>query len=182
MFVEQSEEDLNTLLFMGDFKWAPNSDAIEYIVDSVFPALVSLLPQLRLEVVGRNATEKLKRLCERPQITFHGEVDEIEKYVRRAGFILSYVRIGGGVRLKVLESLARGKLVISNQTSTEGIRDKSVMIVSDSFEELASQISSYQNDPKRVEVMKKKAFDYAHGTHSISNSMEMMLSHLVLRH
>jgi len=171
-----SDGDENTLVFFGDYKWFPNYDGILYILESVFPKLKKRVPDAKLIVAGRNADKKILSLCIQDGVTFVGEVTSIDTLLSGCSYVLALVRIGGGIRLKVIESLAAGKIVISNVPSAEGILDKTVIIVDDDLNELVEKIDNLMRDKLAFNIMRQKAIDYAVQNHSIEASTAYLLN------
>lgn len=125
--------------FFGDYGWYPNLDGLFFILNSVWPGIHKAIPSAKLYVAGRNATKELVDLCKNtPGVVFFGEVDDINVFLEPVSFVLSPIRIGGGIRLKVIEGMACSKVVIVNQCSSEGVIDKSHMLFLESAEFISS--------------------------------------------
>lgn len=128
--------------FFGDYGWYPNLDGVFYILTSVWPDIKKAIPSAKLHIAGRNATKELVALCANtPGVVFFGEVDDIGYFLSDVSFVLSPIRIGGGIRLKVIEGMASSKVVIVNECSSEGVIDKSHML----FLEDSDFVSSLRN-------------------------------------
>jgi glycosyltransferase involved in cell wall biosynthesis len=110
-----------SLFHIGDLEWKPNLDGLQWFVDEILPLIVKNFPKTQLFVYGKN-TEKLII------------PSELKKNVVKSGFVLNLwnelldkqigivpLRIGSGIRIKVLELLAQGHLVVSTEIGKEGI-------------------------------------------------------------
>ncbi|MCK6210816.1 glycosyltransferase family 4 protein [Georgenia sp. EYE_87] len=101
--------------FIGNFEYWPNVDAYRVLVDS-------WLPRLRSEgwsvlVAGRHSHV----LGEPPPgITLLGEVPSVADFYREVSVTLAPIRLGGGMKVKVLESLAKGVPVIGTDFAFDG--------------------------------------------------------------
>jgi glycosyltransferase involved in cell wall biosynthesis len=166
-FVNINTEDDNKFLFMGDYKWFPNYESAIYILTEIFPALHFAFPDIELLLIGRNAPESLINLANNTKnVAFLGEVPDIHPYIEKVGFVLAPVLTGGGVRLKILESLAQGKVVITNSCGAEGIADQNVMIVEDSIEQMIIKLNELFTSKNKKLSLKKAAYNYTHQFHS----------------
>jgi glycosyltransferase involved in cell wall biosynthesis len=109
-----------TLVFSGTLDYRPNNDAVLWFVDQVLPLILQKRPSARLLVVGRRPPRALQSLAS-PSVTIVGEVPDARPFIAGAGVYVVPMRIGGGVRLKVLEALALEAAVVSTAMGAEGI-------------------------------------------------------------
>ncbi len=110
------------LVFTGSMDWLPNEDAILHFCREVLPLLRQAEPRVSLAVVGRNPTPAVQRLAEQdPQVEVTGRVDDVRLHVARAVLSIVPLRIGGGTRLKIYESMAMGRAVVSTTVGAEGL-------------------------------------------------------------
>ena len=111
-----------TILFMGAFDWRPNLDAVKLLLDTIFPAVRVQLPDARLAIVGRRPPQWLKQQVERLEgAVLHADVPDVKTYLESSAVMAVPLRIGGGSRLKILESLAAGLPVVSSRVGAEGL-------------------------------------------------------------
>lgn len=124
--------DGNHLLFVGNFAYAPNLDAARVLVTEVLPAVASQLPDTRLTVVGANPPAWLARAAHSDsRITVTGWVPDLAACLDSADVVVCPLRIGGGVKVKVLEALQRAKAVVTTPVGAQGldrVRDSSVVV------------------------------------------------------
>ncbi len=108
------------ILFIGEFKWVQNRDAIEWIVKEIWPKLrEEFIPSMtdggmKLWVVGRNIPQSIRKLTNDKSIVFDDEAPkETEKIYEAADLLLAPIRVGGGTSFKILEAMASGVPVIT---------------------------------------------------------------------
>jgi glycosyltransferase involved in cell wall biosynthesis len=109
-----------SILFVGNFYHPPNVDAARRLAGSIFPAVQRQFPQLKLFIVGENPPADLKRAASE-HIIVTGRVPNLTPYLDRAALLVAPVYLGGGIRIKVLESLAAGKAVVTTPLAAEGL-------------------------------------------------------------
>lgn len=109
------------LLFVGNFENAPNLEGIEWFVEKVWPALRARRPRESLTIAGAGAPERLRALDGSLGIRFLGELPDLAPLYGEHRVLLVPIRAGSGTRLKVLEGLASGIMVVSTALGVEGL-------------------------------------------------------------
>ena len=108
------------ILFIGEFKWVQNRDAIEWILKEIWPKLrAEFIPSMtdkgiKLWVVGRNIPSSIRKLTTDRDIVFDESAsDKTEEIFKRSDLLLAPIRIGGGTSFKILEAMASGVPVLT---------------------------------------------------------------------
>lgn len=111
----------DTLVFSGTLDYRPNVDALVWFAHEVLPLLRARRPSLRVLAVGRRPAPALQQLALQRQIVLTGEVADARPFLAGAAVYIVPMRIGGGVRLKLLEALALAAPVVSTRMGAEGV-------------------------------------------------------------
>jgi glycosyltransferase involved in cell wall biosynthesis len=121
-----------TLLFTGNYEYAPNVDAALRLAREVLPAVQARIPAARLWLVGNAPPPELQALASEA-ITVTGRVPDVRPYLARASVFVSALRLGAGIKNKVLEALAMGCPVIATPLSVDGIaaRDGQEVVIAE---------------------------------------------------
>jgi glycosyltransferase involved in cell wall biosynthesis len=137
--LDPAGEQQGGILFVGNYTHPPNVDAALWLGNEIMPLLRRLCPGARLTLVGPYPPDAVQALACR-DITVTGRVPEIEPYFEKASVILAPVRIGGGMRMKVLQAMALGKPVVTTSRGADGLvvdGQKPPAVVADEAEEIA---------------------------------------------
>jgi exopolysaccharide biosynthesis WecB/TagA/CpsF family protein len=110
-----------TLIFCGAMDYTPNVDALRWFFSDIHPRLLELVPSLRCLVVGRSPTAEIEAFSSKKGVVVTGGVPDVRPYYRRAWLQVVPLRIGGGSRLKIPESLAMGTPVVSTTIGAQGL-------------------------------------------------------------
>jgi len=152
----QPQRDPRRVLFLGSLEWRPNLDAVRLLLDTIFPAVLGQLPQARLCIVGRKPPEWLRqRAAEVPWVELHADVPDVRPYLATSSVMTVPLRIGGGSRLKILESLASGLPVVSTRVGAEGlalVHDRDLVLV-DQAETMAEALVQALKQPERMAAL-----------------------------
>ena len=110
----------STVVFVGNFVHAPNVEAALSLLRDILPLARTELPELRACVVGRDPPDELRRLADE-LTTVTGFVPDVTPYLDRATVVVAPIWSGGGMRVKVLETLAAGKALVATPRALEGL-------------------------------------------------------------
>jgi glycosyltransferase involved in cell wall biosynthesis len=110
-----------TLVFSGTLDFRPNVDAVVWFVREVLPRVRARRSDVRLLLVGKRPAPALRRLADEGALLLTGEVSDVRLYLAGASVYIVPMRIGGGVRLKLLEALALELPVVSTRMGAEGL-------------------------------------------------------------
>ncbi len=110
-----------SLSFIGSLDWMPNQEGLRWFLDKVWqPLLAPNFPELSFHIAGRTAPRWLQEL-EMERVTFHGEVPSAADFLNQHSVMVVPLLSGGGMRAKILEGMAVGKVVLSTPLGMEGI-------------------------------------------------------------
>ena len=109
------------LLFAGVMDYPPNADGVMLFARSILPRIRAFVPDVKLFVVGHSPPARVKALGRQPGIEVTGYVKDILPYYRRSKVTVVPLRAGGGTRLKILESMALGRPVVSTTVGCAGL-------------------------------------------------------------
>ena len=102
-----------------DFR--PNIDAVRWFCATCWPRIARAHPGATFAIVGRNPTAAVRALAALPGVRVTGAVPDTRPWVAGAEVYVVPMRIGGGVRLKLLQALAMGRAIVSTRMGAEGI-------------------------------------------------------------
>ena len=110
-----------TMLYCGAMDYTPNVDALRWYFAEMHDRILEHVPNLRLFIVGKTPTDEVLAYASKKGVTVTGSVDDVRPYYRSAWLQLVPLRIGGGTRLKIVESLAIGTPVVSTTVGAQGL-------------------------------------------------------------
>ncbi len=109
------------VLFLGNYEYAPNVDAIEWALDDILPKVWERCPQARMSVCGFGMPGSWRERWKDPRIEWQGFVPNLLTLQSSSSVFLAPLRHGGGSKLKVLEALAAGLPLASTAQGVSGL-------------------------------------------------------------
>jgi sugar transferase (PEP-CTERM/EpsH1 system associated) len=155
---EDITEISERLVFTGSMDFRPNVDAVTWFGREVWPLIRREKPTATFYIVGRRPSPAVQSLSSLPGITVTGKVPDARPHVREAALYIVPMRMGGGVRFKVLEALALGKAVLTTSMGADGINLTPGIHaeVADSAEDFAAAAIALLNDQNRRRELAEK--------------------------
>ncbi len=118
--VRRDLKEKHTILFWGAMGRRENSDAVGWFLTDIFPHIQKEVPDAKLLVVGSNPPEWLRQMASE-NIIVTGFVEDPVPYFERARIAIAPLRLGAGIKVKVLECLSAGIPVVATDIGAEGI-------------------------------------------------------------
>jgi glycosyltransferase involved in cell wall biosynthesis len=116
-----AESVAGRVAFVGPTYSYPNWDAVEFLLQEIWPRVRAADRSTSLRLIGRAAPADQARYDAEPGVTTLGYVPDIRPAVSEARCCVVPIRIGGGTRLKILDAWAMGKAVVSTSIGCEGL-------------------------------------------------------------
>ena len=121
---EQNDKEFcpcSEFVFVGSGSHYPNQDAMIWFASEILPLLREKMPQVRLHVVGRwSKKDKDVIPGNNPEIIFEGFVDDLSSFINGKISIIP-LRIGSGLRVKILEAIEAKSPFITTMKGVEGL-------------------------------------------------------------
>ncbi len=143
-FLEHESGGPPTLLFVGLLLYSPNADAARWMIGTILPRIRKEVPDCRLDIVGVEAPEDLRKLASSRGrgVRLVGGIEELSPCYQSSQIAVVPLRAGGGTRLKILEAMAFGRAVVSTSLGCEGLSvvDGEHLLIADTAETFASAV------------------------------------------
>lgn len=143
-------ETANRILFVGAMNRPANVDAIRWFFRRAWPAVREEAPEARLLVAGGGMPEMLKKeLSADPRVALAGYVERVEEVYKSSAVFVAPILAGGGIIVKILDSMAAGVPVVTTAYGNEGIRAKpgEEIVIADRPEDFSTSVVRLLRDP-----------------------------------
>lgn len=120
--IRSSFEERQHFLTIGNFRHAPNRDAVYRLKKEIWPFVRRELPDADLNIYGAYPTPEIKALHQ-PGEGFYikGRTEDAEAVVERARVLLAPLRFGAGLKGKLVEAMRCGTPSVTTGIGAEGI-------------------------------------------------------------
>lgn len=147
-----------SLYHLGSMDWMPNIESLDWFLDKVWPLLHKELPQVKLYLAGRKMPDVLLNLNEEGVIVA-GEVEDAQAFISSKQINIVPLRSGSGIRVKIIEAMAAGKVVVSTTIGAQGIdcRDSKDILIADTPEAFVEKIRYCVENPEAAQEIGSNA-------------------------
>jgi glycosyltransferase involved in cell wall biosynthesis len=112
--------DTLSVFHLGSMDWMPNLEAVDWFLKNVLPKVLSKNKYVKLFLAGKSMPQHLLGL-QSQHIFVEGEIKDAKNYMNTKDVMIVPLLSGGGMRVKIIEGLALGKIIISTSIGAEGI-------------------------------------------------------------
>jgi glycosyltransferase involved in cell wall biosynthesis len=150
----------HALFFLGALDWLPNIEAIQWFVLQIWPEIHRIYPEMRFHVAGRNPSPSLAlMLSQRKGVEFYGEVANARSFMQPYSIMVVPLFSGSGIRVKIIEAMQLGKIVIASAKAVDGIPavDGEHLFIAESLSDYASCIRKLISTPQLAATVSENA-------------------------
>jgi glycosyltransferase involved in cell wall biosynthesis len=109
------------LLFCGNLSYGPNLDGLQWFLARAWPLILATHPDATLHIVGKTPDPLLFRHVDDKSVFLHADVPSVLPFYLNASVAIAPILAAGGTRIKILESFANRRPVVSTTIGAEGL-------------------------------------------------------------
>ena len=150
------------VLFAGNLGFWPNSDGLRIFVEQAWPALLRTVPRASLTIVGMHPRREIVEMAKQHGFALHANVPSLLPYYKECDVVIAPILFGSGTRIKIIESLAYGRAVVSTSIGAEGmgLEHGRHILLADTMAEFAVALATLAHDPAGREAIVAQARAY----------------------
>ena len=153
--------DKPSLCHIGSMNWSPNMEGIEWFLDEVWPMIHEAHPELQFTVAGHGTPDKLLQRKD-ANVQFVGAVPSANEFMLDHDMMIVPLLSGSGIRVKIVEAMALGRVVITTSVGAEGlaVENGKHLFIADTPEEFLSVIDKCIQTPDLCSIISENARDF----------------------
>lgn len=158
IFLEPSKYEvdkaIHELSFIGSLDWMPNIEGLDWFLNEVWHKVLEQNPDVKLHIAGKNAPKRYSDL-KTQGIDYVGKVDDAIRFINQYSIMIVPLKSGSGLRVKILEAMALGKVIISTSVGMEGIPaipDEHYLLADSPEEFVAAILKSIEDTSLRLRL------------------------------
>ena len=146
--------DTPTFYHIGSMNWMPNEEGIKWFLKNVWDDVTKRIPEAKLYLAGRNMPRWLRK-TKKKNVFIVGEVPDAHAFVNEHNVAIVPLFSGSGMRIKIIESMALGKTVITTLVGAEGIQYSEFedIIIADNEPKMVENICRLYQHPEEAEAI-----------------------------
>lgn len=153
------------IVFIGNLSYAPNIEAIHYLVDHINPYFLTQNEKFKILISGATPSNTIKKLVkENPNIELTGWVEDIRNSYSRGKIFVAPMMIGTGMQNKLIEAMAMGIPCVTTSLANNAIKGKhkESIMVANTKEEFIMAIEELLNNKELYNKIVSKAKELIH--------------------
>jgi glycosyltransferase involved in cell wall biosynthesis len=142
--------------------YPPNAYAAEWFIREVYSRIRDRVPDVRFVLVGAKPPRALRILARGdPRIELRGYIADLAEIYDSATVMVAPIRVGGGMRVKILDAMAAGVPIVATTVACEGIDELSErqVLVADEPDAFADSVCYLLADRQARLDLARAAFD-----------------------
>lgn len=165
------------IIFSGNLGYEPNFSAIKWFLEGCWGSVILGFPNARLQIVGRGASRKLRRLISQyERVDLIGEVESMQAALFNAALSIAPMVSGSGMQYKILEAMAAGLPVVATHKGLGGIlaKNRKELLVESESTAFAKSVLSILRDPvygEKIGRSGQRFLSYNHNEHLIGKKL-----------
>lgn len=153
--VNKNFMERENIIFVGGFGHSPNTDAVLWFGEKIFPSVLEKYSNIIWYIVGSKPPEKVKKLaCPNIVVTGFISDEELSNLYEKSRLAIVPLRVGAGVKGKVVEAIYNQIPLITTPIGAEGLSlQENAFIVANTDKEFIDEaIDLYENFNKLKEI------------------------------
>jgi polysaccharide biosynthesis protein PslH len=160
VLVDNGNASVLKAFHIGAMDWQPNIEGMVWFVEKIWNNLKNEFPQLELHLAGRNMPEWINEYTTTGQgVVNHGEVSSAIDFMNKYDLMIVPLLSAGGMRVKIIEGMALGKVIIATTIAAEGIdcTHRKHLLLADNLKDFVTQFTWLLEDVRRFKEVSAHA-------------------------
>jgi len=171
------EPPAQSLVFVGAYSHQPNVDAVLWFCREILPQVRKLTPEVSLSIVGSSPTPDVLALSQVSGVEVLGAVPEVVPHLQSARVAIAPLRVGSGIKGKILEYMSCARAVVTTPIGAEGmgLTSGENIVIADGAEDFARAVARLLQNPEEALRIGQAARRFVLERHSLKKADERVI-------
>ena len=153
----------------GTLFYFPNIDSVLYYTEKCLPFIRKTYPEMETLVLGTRPSREIQKLDGKMGVQIHSDIPRMEDWLYSDDIYLCPLRVGAGVRNKLMEAMAAGMPIVTTPLGPEGmnVKHEREMLFAETPEEFEQQITRLMESPDLRQSLGEQALNYVREHHDL---------------
>jgi glycosyltransferase involved in cell wall biosynthesis len=175
-----------SICFFGSLYWIPNRDGVLWFLKDIFPRILRRYPDVIFYIIGKDAPSYIKSY-QGENVVIRGFIPDLQQELAQYEVTIVPIRIGGGIRIKILESFAMRIPIVTTSIGCEGIEGRHMehLLIGNTPEEFADHVVKLLSDANLRHNIAQNAYvlaDKKYRWEQIAGEFEKIYEETILNH
>ena len=145
--INRSLTNTNSVFHLASMDWMPNTEAVDWFLDKVWPKYLKTENNLQFTLAGRFMPDSYLKRNE-GNLKVISSIDDNIQFYNEHEIMMVPLQSGSGMRIKIIEGMAMGKVIVSTSIGAEGIpvTHNENIIIANTPEEFANAIKNLSSN------------------------------------
>lgn len=159
--------DHPSLFHLGSMNWSPNVEGIEWFLDEVWSDILTAHPDLTFTLAGHDIPDSIRNRQDK-NVTVVGAVPDANEFMMDHDIMVVPLLSGSGIRIKIVEAMALGRVVITTSIGAEGldVQDGKHLFIANTPEEFVAVVNKCVSMPDICSIISENAQHYISVNHN----------------
>lgn len=148
------------VVFVGNLSYAPNVQAVHYLIEEILPVFESQGQELNVLISGAKPTQQIQQLVKgKKSVTLKGWVEDIRESYTSAKIFVAPLFIGTGQQNKIMEAMALNIPCVTTSLVSKGMgSNENQLLVADSPKQFFDNINQLLNSDELYSQLTHSAY------------------------
>ena len=168
--------DKPELFHIGSMDWLPNTEGVEWFLDEVWPSILQEFPEITFTIAGRKIPTGISQRKD-PNVIVVGEVESANAFMLSKDIMIVPILAGSGIRVKIIEGMALGKVIITTTIGAEGldVEDGKNILIADTPEEFVAAVENCVKTPDLCAIIGENARNFVSLYHNNERTTQKLV-------
>ena len=175
-------ESTSNWYHIGSMEWHANAKAVNWYVKEIHPLISKNNSSYQLNLAGKGID--IDNFSDVRQLVVSQNVEDAYQFVKSCDVCIVPLKSGSGIRLKILEAMAAGKIVISTTIGAQGIDyvDQEHLLIADSptkFLEIFKKLENKEIEFSKITKNARKLIEENYSTKALASKQLLFYQNLI---